>query len=97
VRGAWRRVLEVVRGRALDRESAEELAHHVEMLVASKMAAGIAEADARRQARRELGSVDAAREQVAEGRTGFPIVEMAREVGYAARVLRRSPNATASR
>jgi len=92
--GLRRRVKELVLGRALDRESAEELEHHVEMLVARKIESGLDEAEARRQARIELGGVDAAREAVAEGRTGFLLGELSREAGYAARVLRRSPGLT---
>jgi putative ABC transport system permease protein len=88
--GLWRRVLEVVRGRQLDRESAEELTHHVEMLVAHKLEGGISEAEARRQARLEVGSIEAAREQIAVGRTGFALEQFVRETNYAARVLRRS-------
>lgn len=42
----------------------------------------------------ELGSVDGAREQIAEGRTGFTLEQLAREAGYAARVHRRSPGVT---
>lgn len=90
----WRRVVEVIRARQLDRESAEELTHHVEMAVARKVAAGLDEGEARRQARIELGSIEAAREQVADGRTGFLLDQLSRELIYAARVLRRSPGMT---
>ncbi len=92
--GLWRRVLELLRGRQLDCESAEELAHHVEMLVAPKVEAGIDEAEARRQVRIEVGSLESAREQIAEGRTGFALEQVVRETGYAVRVLRRSPGVT---
>ena len=74
--GLWRRVLEILRRRQLDRESAEELAHHVEMLVARKVEAGIDEAEARRQVRIEVGTVESAREQIAEGRTGFALEQL---------------------
>lgn len=93
--GWWRRLVEVFRGRQLDRESAEELAHHVDLLVAHKVEAGVPEAEARRLALVELGSIQSAREQIAEGRTGFAVEQVARETAYAARVLRRSPGVTA--
>ena len=92
--GLWRRVLEIVRRRQLERESAEEIAHHVEMLVSRKVEAGIDEAEARRQVRIELGAMESAQEQVAEGRTGFALERLARELVYAARILRRSPGVT---
>lgn len=93
--GFWRRIVELVSGRRLDREAAEELAAHFEMLVEKKVAAGLDEREGRRQARIEVGSPGLAREEVARGRTGFVIEQAAREVGYAARVLRRSPGLTA--
>lgn len=92
--GLWRRFIELVRPGQLDREAAEELSHHVELLVAQKAAAGLDEREARRQAAVEVGSVRSAREEIAEGRTRFALDQLAREVKYAARVLRRSPGVT---
>jgi predicted permease len=92
--GLWRRIVEITRRRAVDREAAEELAHHVEMLVARKVEAGVDEAEARRQARIEIGSVESTLEQLAEERTGFAFEQLGREVTYAARILRRSPGLT---
>jgi hypothetical protein len=89
--GLWRRAIELVRRRRLDRESADELALHVDLLVARKVDAGMDEIEARRQARLEVGSIESAREQLAEERTGFALEQLAREVRYAARVLGRSP------
>jgi putative ABC transport system permease protein len=93
-RGLWRRLHEVLNPRRLDRESVDELTHHLEMVVAQKIAAGLDDGEARRQARLEVGSVASAREQVAEERTGFALDQRVREVRYAARVLRRSPGLT---
>lgn len=93
-RGLWRRLHEVVSPRRLDHESVEEMTHHIEMAVAQKIAAGLDEGEAGRQARLEVGSVASAREQVAEERTGFALDQRVREVRYAARVLRRSPGLT---
>ena len=94
MRALWRRVLELVWTRRLDRESAEELAHHFDTLVDEKRRAGLDEEDARRHARRELGSVDHAREQLAESRSGFQLEQLWREALYAIRVLRRAPGIT---
>jgi predicted permease len=95
MRALWRRVRETFFRRQLDRESAEELAHHFELLVARKVDAGMDETEARRQARLEVGTIAAAQEHIAEGRTGFIIEQIGREAVYAARVLRRSPGLTA--
>jgi putative ABC transport system permease protein len=92
--GLWRRVLELFRGRQLDGEAAEEMDHHIHLLVTRKVEAGVPEAEARRRARLEVGSIEAAAEQIAEGRSGFALEQIARETAYAARVLRRSPAVT---
>jgi putative ABC transport system permease protein len=94
MRGLLRRLLEVIRPQKLDRESIEELETHVEMLVARKREAGVAEADARRQARLELGSVASVRQELAEQRTGFPLEQLRRELWQAARALSATPGLT---
>lgn len=94
IRQLWQRVVELTRSRQLDRESADELAYHVEALVDEKRRSGLDEFEARRQARIELGSVERTREQLAERRTGFVLEQTTREVGYAIRVLRRNPGIT---
>ena len=94
MRALWRRVLELVWTSRLDRESAEELAYHFDTLVDEKRRAGLDEEDARRQVRRELGSLDHAREQLAESRSGFQLEQLWREALYAIRVLRRAPGIT---
>ena len=93
-RALWRRLRELITPRQLDRESVAEMTHHVEMVVARNIAAGLDEAEARRQARLEVGSVEAAREDVAEERTGFALDQRLRELRYAVRVLRRAPGLT---
>ena len=44
-----RRLIELVRPAQLDRETLEELSHHIELLVERKLAAGLDEAEARRR------------------------------------------------
>jgi predicted permease len=90
----WRRCRELFQKRRLDRETVSELDHHLELAVAEKVRSGLDKHEARRQARLELGSVDQVREQLAEGRTGFLLEQLAREVRYAGRVLRRAPGQT---
>lgn len=92
--GLLRRFVELLRPARLDRETADELSHHIDLVVARKMATGIDESTARREARLEVGSVALVREQISEQRTGFALEQCAREVRHAARVLRRSPGVT---
>src|SRR2546429_366429 len=89
-----RRLIELLRPGHLVRATIEELSHHIELLVERKLASGLDEGEARRQAVVEAGSVLSAREQVAESRTGFVLDQLVRDVRYAARALRRSPGIT---
>lgn len=91
----WRRRLaEVLRRNRLARDLDDELTAHVEAVVADLRAAGLDEAQARRQAALRLGGVDAARLAVAEARTGAGIEQMVREARQAWRGLRRAPALT---
>ena len=89
--GWWRRLLELVSPGRIDRETVEELAHHVELATSRKRESGLDHREARRQALADVGGIAPARQQIAEGRTGFALEQMARELRWAARVLRRSP------
>ena len=93
--GWRRRVVEIVQRGRVDRDTAEELAGHVDLLVARYREAGLSEDEARRQARLDAGSVEAARERIAEERSGFVLEQILREARHAARVLSRSPALTA--
>jgi predicted permease len=85
----WRRVRELWRGDVLDREAREELAHHVELFVAEKVRSGLDPAEARRQARLELGHPEEARERLRESRAGSLLDSLAKDVSLALRALRR--------
>ena len=87
MRALWRRLRELLSPDQLDRESIDEMNHHIEMAAARHLAAGLDAVAARRQARLEVGSVAAAREAVAEERTGFALDQRRRELLYAVRVL----------
>ena len=57
----------------LERDLAEELAAHVELLTDAKMKAGMSEPDARRAALVEVGGVEHVKEEVRAGRAGFAL------------------------
>jgi putative ABC transport system permease protein len=90
MRGLLRRLTELVHRRRLGREAADELAAHVELLIAHHRDAGLSEAEARRRARLEAGSELTAAEAIADGRTGATVEQLLREIRHAARILRRS-------
>jgi putative ABC transport system permease protein len=89
--GWRRRLVELFRPGPLDREAVEELEHHVELAAGRRQEPGISEREARRRALADLGGIASPRQQVADGRTGFALERLARELRWAARVLRRSP------
>src|SRR3990172_8778243 len=74
-----------------DRETQDELARHLELVVAEKQRCGLDAAEARRQARLELGNPEVAREVLREGRTGSWLDLLMKDMGYALRLLRKRP------
>lgn len=92
--GWWRRWRELFQSRQVDDESVVELEQHVALAAADKVRAGVDVREARRQARLELGHVAVVREQLAEGRSGFMLDQLLKEITYAGRVLRRVPGQT---
>jgi predicted permease len=89
----WRTV---VRGRRLDDELDEELRAYVDEIAARKIAEGVEPARARGQAVIEVGGFDTVKERVRDVRIGRLVEETLRDVGYAWRMLRRSPGFTAA-
>ncbi|HTV01018.1 MAG TPA: ABC transporter permease [Luteitalea sp.] len=78
------------RTRPVDRLE-EELALHLEEQIADNLRAGLPPAEARRQARLKIGSLDATREHYRDTQ-GLPIVDrLIADLGYAARGTVRSP------
>ncbi len=74
----------------------EEIATHIEMLAAEYTAHGMAEPDAHRAARRDLGNVTSFQEQYRE-QSGLPLLEnFWRDLKFAVRTLRRNPVFTLS-
>ena len=84
----------VVRGRRLDDELDEELRGYVDEIAARKIAAGVDPVRARRQAAMDVGGLDAVKEAVRDVRIGRVVEETVRDIGYAWRMLRRSPGFT---
>ncbi|HEU4630871.1 MAG TPA: ADOP family duplicated permease [Gemmatimonadaceae bacterium] len=86
----------LLRRDALDAETAEELAFHLERQARKHVAAGLSPAAAMRRARLELGGVERWREATADLRPGRLLHDLAADVRYALRGLRARPGYTLS-
>ena len=73
----------------------EELNTYMDEIAARKMSAGMAPAEAWRQARVEAGGVEQVKEEVREAWLGNTIETAVRDLRYACRTLRRAPGFTA--
>ena len=89
-----RRFGALVRGRREDDETAEELRFHLEMEAERNRRSGMDPGEARRRARLRLGGTDGIREAVRDARAGRSLEDLARDIGYAVRGLRRNPGFT---
>lgn len=69
----------------------DELASHLEFQARKHMAAGMSEADARRQARAEFGGLDLTKEQCRDVDPWQQVDRLRRDFRYAVRSLRKSP------
>jgi predicted permease len=74
-----------------EREMDAELRGYVEMLADEKIASGMDPARAGREARIEIGGFEQVKEQIRDIRAGALFEQLAQDVRYAVRGLRRSP------
>lgn len=72
-------------------EMQRELGIHLEQLVKQHMASGMSESEARTAARREFGPLEATKEECRDMRRVSVIENLAQDVRYAIRTLRRTP------
>lgn len=72
-------------------ELEQELQFHIEQSIASKMAAGLSAAEARRQALIEFGGIAPTREQCEQQRPGWWIGTVLQDLRYSLRGFRRNP------
>ena len=91
VRVLWSRLLDLLFSGRRERRLEEEISNHLDLLTQQYVAAGMAPADARRAAQREFGGVDRIKEAHRDQR-GLPLLDtVARDFGFAFRLMRRNP------
>lgn len=94
LRVARLRLHSLLRGQSADDEMQREIELHLEQLTKEFRADGMSEDDARAAARRAFGPVDAVKERCRDTRRVSLVEDFIKDVGYAVRVLRKSPGFT---
>src|ERR1043166_1190080 len=89
-----RRLLRLLRRRALDRDLDRELRAHLDLMTDDLIRSGLSPAEAGRQARLALGGVEQGKEAPRDARGTRFLEDFVRDVFYALRSLRRSPGFT---
>lgn len=93
IRSLFRNLL---RRKSLELELDDELRGYQQMLIDEKLAAGLSEEAAIRQAHLEMGRIQTVKENVWEARMGWTLETIWRDVRYSIRALRRAPGFTAA-
>ena len=91
----WRRLRALVRLRELEDRLDDEIRFHVEHQIEKNRRAGMTYPEARRQALIRFGGVEQMRERTRDEFRAAPIENLARDVRYGLRSLRRHPGFTA--
>jgi putative ABC transport system permease protein len=90
--GRWRtRLMPLVRRNRLERELDAELQFHIDMLAAQNVASGMRPDDARREALRAFGALDAVKANVRDAWLSRFVEVVWQDVRYGLRSMRRSP------
>jgi hypothetical protein len=79
----------------VERELDEELAYHLEQLIAEHRRAGMSADEARAAALRSFGGLEQAKESCRDAHGARPLEDFLRDLVYGMRSLRRSPTFTA--
>ena len=91
VNSLWRNLVDKEK---VDRELAEEIRAHLDLLTETKIKQGLTPEAARRAALVELGGVEQVKERVREIRQGRLLEDLWQDARYAVRSLRKHPSFT---
>jgi predicted permease len=84
-------VRSIVRRKRVEEELTEEIRHHLERQIDEELKAGLSLADAEHSARRALGNIEHAKQEVREARAGAWIDQLERDLRFGVRAMLRRP------